>query len=253
MIKILYYIYQIVFCVPVIVISLIICTAFIVLGTKFGNANYWAYHPGRIWSKIIVKSLFLPIKVEGRENINDNESYVFVSNHQGAFDIFLIYGYLNKNFKWMMKYQLFKIPFLGASCRACKFIPVDKRSPRKIMETYDTAREFLKHGMSVVLFPEGARTFTGHMASFKRGGFLLADELQLPVVPLTINGSFIVKPRQKDMWFVNRYPLTLTIHKPIYPIGKGPENVKMLMEQSYEEIQKSLVPEYQGFVANPDQ
>ena len=65
MIKILYYIYQIVFCVPVIVISLIICTAFIVLGTKFGNANYWAYHPGRIWSKIIVKSLFLPIKVEG--------------------------------------------------------------------------------------------------------------------------------------------------------------------------------------------
>ena len=55
------------------------------------------------------------------------------------------------------------------------------------------------------------------------------------------------------MWFVNYHPLTLTIHKPIYPIGKGPENVKMLMEQSYEEIQKSLVPEYQGFVANPDQ
>ena len=105
----------------------------------------------------------------------------------------------------------------------------------------------------MVLFPEGARTFTGHMANFKRGGFLLADELQLPVVPLTINGSFNVKPRQKDMGFVNYHQLTLTIHKPIYPIGKGPENVKMLMEQSYEEIQKSLVPEYQGFVANPDQ
>ena len=107
--------------------------------------------------------------------------------------------------------------------------------------------------MSVVLFPEGARTFTGHMASFKRGGFLLADELQLPVVPLTINGSFDVKPRTKDMDFVNRHQLTLTIHKPIYPIGKGPENVKMLMEKSYEEIQNSLEPKYQGFVANPDQ
>ena len=253
MIRILYNIYQIVFCVPVIVISLIICTVFIVLGTKFGNANYWAYHPGKIWSKIIVRSLFLPIKVEGRENIDDNESYVFVSNHQGAFDIFLIYGYLNKNFKWMMKYQLFRIPFLGTCCRASRHIPVDKRSPRKIKETYDTAREYLKHGMSVVLFPEGARTFTGHMAHFKRGGFLLADELQLPVVPMTINGSFNVKPRTKDMGFVIRHPLTLTIHKPIYPSGKGPENVKMLMEKSYEEIHKALVPEYQGFEENPDQ
>ena len=253
MIKFIYNIYQIVFCIPVIVISLIICTIFIVLGTKFGDANYWAYYPGRLWSKIIVRSLLLPIKVEGRENINDNESYVFVSNHQGAFDIFLIYGYLNKNFKWLMKYQLFKIPFLGASCRACRHIPVDKRSPRKIKETYDTAREFLKHGMSVVLFPEGARTFTGHMASFKRGGFLLADELQLPVVPMTINGSFNVKPRTKDLNFVTRYPLPLPIHKPIYPSGKGPENVKMLMEKSYEEIQKGLVPEFQGYVENPDQ
>ena len=253
MIRILYNIYQIVFCVPVIVISLIICTVFIVLGTKFGDANYWAYYPGRLWSKIIVRSLFLPIKVEGRENINDNESYVFVSNHQGAFDIFLIYGYLNKNFKWLMKYQLFKIPFLGASCRACRHIPVDKRSPRKIKETYDTAREFLKHGMSVVLFPEGARTFTGHMAHFKRGGYLLADELQLPVVPLTINGSFEAKPRTKDLDFVIRHPLTLTIHKPIYPAGNGPENVKMLMEKSYEEIQKSLDPKYHGLVENPDQ
>ena len=231
MIRILYNIYQIVFCVPVIVISLIICTVFIVLGTKFGDANYWAYYPGRLWSKIIVRSLFLPIKVEGRENINDNESYVFVSNHQGAFDIFLIYGYLNKNFKWLMKYQLFKIPFLGASCRACRHIPVDKRSPRKIKETYDTAREFLKHGMSVVL----------------------AGELQLPVVPLTINGSFEAKPRTKDLDFVIRHPLTLTIHKPIYPSGKGPENVKMLMEKSYEEIQKSLDPKYHGLVENPDQ
>ena len=253
MTKFLYNIYQIIFGIPIVVIVLIVCTIFIVIGTRFGNANYWAYHPGRIWSKVTIRSLFLPVKVEGRENINENDSYVFVSNHQGAFDIFLIYGYLNKNFKWLMKYQLFKIPFLGTSCRACKHIPVDKRSPRKIKETYDTAREFLKHGMSVVLFSEGARTFTGHMGSFKRGGFLLADELQLPVVPLTINGSFNVKPRTNDMGFVNRHQLTLTIHKPIYPTGKGPENVKMLMEKSYEEIQKALVPEYQGYVENPDQ
>lgn len=253
MIRFIYHIYQLVFCAPVIIISLIILTGATVIGTRLGNANFWAYHPGRIWSKIIVRVLFLPVKVEGRENINKDESYVFVSNHQGAFDIFLIYGYLNKNFKWLMKYQLFSIPFVGATCRASRHIPVDKRSPRKIKETYDKAREFLKGGMSVVLFPEGARSFTGHMASFKRGGFMLADELQLPVVPLTINGSFDVMPRTSDMHFALHHPLTLTIHKPIYPTGKGAENVKTLMDESYAEIQKSLEPQYQGFIANPDQ
>ena len=253
MIKFLYHIYQLLFWAPVIVISLMFFTAATVIGTRRGNANFWAYHPGRMWSKVIVRVLFLPIEVEGRENIDPNASYVFVSNHQGAFDIFLIYGYLNKNFKWLMKYQLFKIPFVGATCRAARHIPVDKRSPRKIKETYDKARDFLKDGMSVVLFPEGARSFTGHMARFKRGGFLLADELQLPVVPLTINGSFDVMPRTSDMHFAVRHPLKLTIHKPIYPKGSGDENVKALMEESYAAIQSSLEPQYQGFVENPDQ
>lgn len=253
MIKFIYNIYQIIFCAPVIVITLILCTGATVVGTRLGNANFWAYHPGRIWSKIIVRSLFLPIKVEGRENIKKNESYVFVSNHQGAFDIFLIYGYLNKNFKWLMKYQLFRIPFVGTTCKASHHIPVDKRSPRKIKETYDKAREFLKDGMSVVLFPEGARSFTGHMGSFKRGGFLLADELQLPIVPITINGSFDVMPRTSDMHFVIHHPLSLTIHEPIYPTSQGPENVKRLMEESYEKIQSALVDEYKGYVENPDQ
>lgn len=251
--KLLYHIYQIIFCVPLIAITLVLCTFFTVVGTQIGNANFWAYHPGRIWSKIIVRSLLLPVKVVGRENIKDNESYVFVSNHQGSFDIFLIYGYLCKNFKWLMKWQLMKIPFVGATCRASKHIVVDKRGSSKIKQTYEQARNTLKEGMSVVLFPEGARSFTGHMGVFKRGGFMLADELQLPVVPLTINGSFDVMPRMRDMKFVNWHPLTLTIHKPIYPISKGLENQKYLSDQSYEVIQSALVDEYKGFVENPDQ
>lgn len=253
MLKFLYHIYQLFICAPVIIITLIILTGATVVGTRLGDAHFWAYHPGRIWSKIIIRILFLPVKVEGRENLNNDESYVFVSNHQGAFDIFLIYGFLGRNFKWLMKYQLFSIPFVGATCRASHHIPVDKRGPRHIKATYDKAREVLRKGMSVVLFPEGARSFTGHMATFKRGGFMLADELQLPIVPLTINGSFNVMPRTSDMHFAVWHPLTLTIHKPIYPTGNGPDNVQRIMDASYEEIEKSLAPEYQGYIENPDQ
>ena len=251
--KTLYHIYQLFICAPIIIITLIILTGATVVGTRLGDPHFWAYHPGRIWSKIIIRILFLPVKVEGRENLKDGESYVFMSNHQGAFDIFLIYGFLGKNFKWLMKYQLFSIPFVGATCRASKHIAVDRRGPKRIRETYDKARATLRNGMSVVIFPEGARSFTGHMAKLKRGGFMLADELQLPIVPLTINGSFNVMPRTQDMHFAVHHPLRLTIHKPIYPVSQGEENMARMMEEVYDSIQGSLTKEYQGLVENPDQ
>ena len=82
---------------------------------------------------------------------------------------------------------------------------------------------------------------------------MLADELQLPVCPLTINGSFEVKPRMKDIYWAFWHPLKLTIHEPIEPMGKGPENIKNQMTKSYDAIMSGLVKEHQGFVENPDQ
>ena len=105
----------------------------------------------------------------------------------------------------------------------------------------------------MTVFPEGARTFTGHMCHFKKGAFALADELQLPVVPLTINGSFDVLPRMKGFNFINWHPLTLTIHQPIYPVGQGVENIEATMRQSFDSVMSALDPKYQGIVENPDQ
>ena len=239
--------------VPVLIIVTIITALEVGIGTTIGNGHFWGYYPGRWWAKIILKTCLIPVKVEGRENLEKQQSYVFVSNHQGAFDIFLIYGYLGRNFKWMMKYQLEKIPFVGYACKKSHQIFVDKRGPKKIQKTYETAREILQEGYSVTVFPEGARTFTGHMGKFKKGAFALADELQLPVVPLTINGSFDILPRMRDWHWINWHPLRLTIHQPIYPIGKGPENVEATRRQAYDSVMSALVPEYQGYIENPDQ
>ena len=82
---------------------------------------------------------------------------------------------------------------------------------------------------------------------------MLADELQLPVVPLTINGSFDVLPRMRGFGWITWHPLSLTIHEPIMPIGSGPVNVEHLVKTSYEQVMADLVPEYQGYVENPDQ
>ena len=252
--KYIYRIYQVLVFLPLGIITTLVMVLMVTIGCTFGNGHFWGYAPGHWWARIFLKLLLIPVKVEGREQLEKDQSYVFVANHQGAFDIFLIYGYLNRNFKWMMKHQLGKIPFIGYACRKSHQIFVDKRGPKKIQKTYENAREILQEGYSVTVFPEGARTFTGHMGKFKKGAFALADELQLPVVPLTINGSFDILPRMKGLVnFINWHPLQLTIHQPIYPVGKGPENVEATMRQAYDSVMSSLEKEYQGYIENPDQ
>ena len=86
---------------------------------------------------------------------------------------------------------------------------------------------------------------------FKKGAFQLADDLQLPVVPLTIIGSFNILPRTGG--FISWHPMTLVVHKPIYPQSQGMENIKATMEEAYREIEKDLPEKYQGKIDNPDQ
>lgn len=242
--KVLYCIYQIFIAGPIFLVLTILTALTTIIGCLF-NSKFWGYYPGKIWSMLTCYLVFLPIKVIGTEHIHNKTSYVFVSNHQGAFDIFLIYGFLGQNFKWMMKQGLRKIPFVGKACNSAQHIYVDKSSPKKIQETITKAYHILQDGISLVVFPEGARTFTGKMGRFKKGAYFLADELQLPVVPLTIDGSFEVLPRTGG--FIHHHSLKLTIHEPIYPTCKGPENIKEMIGKSYEIINRDLPEKYQTY------
>ena len=242
----LYKAYQLLFVLP---IGLLVTFLASVLGSLacmlFGErvGSYW---PGRLWSAIIVRLLLLPVSVEGRENLQPGQSYVFVANHQGPFDIFLIYGFLRRPFKWVMKKSLRKIPFVGYFCEKAGFIFVDKTSRITVKQTMQDASAKLQDGASIVIFPEGARSFTGHMGQFRRGGFLLAEHAGLPICPLTIDGSFDVLRRQDGFNFVNWHRLRLVIHK---PVNYGPTT----LEDTYRTIMSALPEKYQGYVENPDQ
>ncbi len=244
MITLIYRIYQIFIVLPIGLIATLLTALTTIIGCTLGSGRIWSYYPGKLWSMLIIRISLLPVKVEGRENLEPGKSYVFCSNHQGAFDIFLIYGFLGRNFKWMLKQSLRKIPFVGKACEAAGFIFVDRSGPKKIKHTYEVARERLKNGMSLMVFPEGRRTETGKIGPYKRGAFMLADELQLPVVPLTINGSYEVMPRQKDFHFITRHPLRLTIHKPIYPESQGAENLQRIETLSLEATKSALDSQY---------
>lgn len=249
----LYKIYQLCIALPILLVCTALTAIITILGSWIGNAHFWGYYPGKIWSMIVCRVLLLPVEIHGKEHLDKKTSYVFVANHQGAFDIFLIYGFIGRNFKWMMKKSLRKIFLVGKACESARHIFVDKSGPKKIQETYNKAREILKEGTSLVVFPEGARTFTGHMGLFKKGAFQLADELQLPVVPVTIDGSFEILPRTAGFSFVKWHKLKMTIHAPILPKGKGPEYLKETMDEAYEAVMADLPEKYKGYVKNEDQ
>lgn len=252
--KFLYRTYQLLIVFPILLVATFLFSLLTIMGSLLGFAHFWGYWPFHILSRLFCYMLLLPVHVEGYENLDKKSSYVFVSNHQGAFDIFLIYGFLGRNFKWMMKKSLRKVPMVGKACESAHHIFVDKSGPKAIQRTYDEARQILKGGTSVVVFPEGARTFTGHMGIFRRGAFQLADELQLPVVPITIDGPFDVYPRtKKGLTFVEWHPLNMKIHKPIPPKGKGIEFEKETLKQAYDIIMSGLPADRQGFVQNDDQ
>ena len=251
--KYLYYLYQIVVALPILLICTCLTCIFTTIGCPIGHAHFWAYWPAKIWSWIFIRVLLLPVHIEGKENIASDKSYVFVANHQGNFDIFLIYAFLNNSFRWMMKKSLRKMPLVGKACESSGQIFVDKSGPKAIMRTYANARRILQGGVSVVVFPEGSRTFTGCMGYFKKGAFQLADELQLPVVPISIDGPFDVLPRTARLPFVHWHRPTMKIHQPIEPQEQGKENEIRTLEAAYAAVRSGMPVERQKYIKNEDQ
>ena len=249
--NLIYAIYQICIALPILLTLTILTAITTIVGSLLGGAHIWGYYPGKIWSILVCRILLLPVKVHGREKLEKHVSYIFVPNHQGAFDIFLVYGFLGRNFKWMMKKGLRRLPFVGKACESAGHIFVDRSGPKKVLQTIQQARESLTNGVSLVVFPEGARTFTGHMGYFKRGAFQLADELQLAVVPITIDGSFDILPRT-GKW-IHWHRLVLTIHDPIQPKGQGAQNIRETMKEAYAAVESALPDKYKGMVKNDDQ
>lgn len=240
--KALYFIYQWLIAGPIFVVATFLTAIITAVGSLLGNKDFWGYYPPHYWARFTCMLFLMRIKVSGRENIDPKTSYVFVANHQGAYDIWSIYGSLNHNFKWLMKKELEKIAMVGWACKCAGQVFVDDSSISGIKETIAASEKTLRNGMSLVIFPEGSRSWDGKMIPFKRGAFMLAGEFKLPVVPITIDGSFKAMPRST----YNMTPSTirLTIHKPIYPGERG-FNTKQLMAQCREAISSALPIEEQ--------
>ncbi|RXE73467.1 1-acyl-sn-glycerol-3-phosphate acyltransferase [Muribaculaceae bacterium Isolate-013 (NCI)] len=239
---ILYRIYQFVIMIPMIVALTIVTGLITVVGSLLGGGRFWGYWPAHVWAKLCTWLTLVRVTVSGRGNIDPHTSYVFVANHQGAYDIFAVYGFLNHNFKWLMKAGLRKFPVIGVACAAAGHVFVDNSSPSAIRRTMAKAERTLQGGMSVVVFPEGSRTRTGRMRPFHKGAYQLSMEFGLPVVPVTIDGAFDVLPR--GSWLPRPGRIKLTIHPPVDPPVDEADR-RRVIDASYEAVHSALPPRHQ--------
>jgi 1-acyl-sn-glycerol-3-phosphate acyltransferase len=163
----------------------------------FDRKGRVAHRCARLWGKAALLANGVKVEMEGLEELNCQGPYIFMSNHQGSYDIFALLGHLPFQFKWLAKKELFSIPFFGWAMAAAGYISIDREGTRDTVVAMNEAAEKIRDGMSVVIFPEGSRSSDGTIQPFKKGGFSLAIKSKVPIVPIAISGSREIMPKEK--------------------------------------------------------
>ena len=209
---------------------------------------------GARWSRLNSRMTPMFVSVQGRENIDPEQSYVIASNHQSHYDVFVLYGWLGVDFKWVMKQELRKITALGVACEKLGHIFIDRSNKQAALDSLNEAKKKITGGTSVLFFPEGTRSETEEMGEFKKGAFRMALDLETPILPITILGTGKVLPPHTTNLLPGR--ATLIIHPPISIEGYDLEDIEKLMDVTRAVIQVGIdtrkpasrenVPSYRG-------
>lgn len=241
--KILFVLYEIFIFLPIFALATVLTAVTVMIGCSVSKSNFWRSNPPRYWSKLGCRLALCRINVIHKTPLDPNQSYIFVPNHQSYADIFLVYGYIGQTIKWMQKQELRKIPFVGKASEIAGHVFVDHSSLKSMSESLRKAEEQLTDGASFTIFPEGARTFTGKMGKFKRGAFVIAKDMGLPVVPVTLNGPYDVMRRGSLILHLGK-KLEMIVHEPIPTTNLTDEEIPELMNRCREIVHDSLWDKY---------
>ncbi len=203
------------------------------------SGRYFRMSP-LLWSRVIFWMFGMKVSVLGYENLDSSKPYVFVSNHASMFDIPTVFVAIKGNVNIVFKEELTYVPIWGWALRFGQFIMIDRSNPRKALASIERAAKSIRIGNSVILFPEGTRTLDGKLQAFKRGAFSLAVKAGVPVVPITINGTFGIMP--KGSFNVVSSNISVVIDKPIRVLNiDGKDGELKLMEQARRAIENNYI------------
>jgi 1-acyl-sn-glycerol-3-phosphate acyltransferase len=180
--------------------------------------------------RFLFKILFIKVRSEGNENIEPNQTYLFMSNHTSLFDIPLLEAYIPTYVRGVEALRQFKWPVYGWVIRRLGNIPIDRKNIHASIRSIKTTEKRLKEGLSIVILPEGHRTLDGKLSPFKKLPFHLAKQAEVPIIPIGLSGSFQLK--RKGSWLIRPHPVTIKFGQQV-----SPEEIKAL---SVEELRDCI-------------
>jgi len=194
--------------------------------TRTGNPVHIV---ARIWARSIIIFSRVPVRVNGLSNIEPDKSYIYMANHQSNFDIPVLLGYLPVQFRWLAKAELFKIWGFGRAMRGAGYVKIDRFNQESAFDSIHEAAQKMKNGVSIMIFPEGTRSIDGRIKSFKKGGFVMAVDSGVPIVPVIIRGTWPIMA--KSSLRINHGEVEMEIAKPIDTTGYSKETKEELMDK----------------------
>ena len=192
----------------------------------------------RAWAGRRVELSGAKITVIGEENIPKDRNVLFISNHQSDFDIALFMAKIPKPAGFMAKIELAKIPVIKSWMDNIHCVFMDRSDMKQSVKAIMNGISNLKNGYSMVIFPEGTRSKSDRMGEFKAGSFKLATKPQIPIVPVTLNGSY--KVLEENHYRITPAEVIVTIHPLIETKGLTKEEQLTLPEKVKAMIQKDL-------------
>ena len=194
----------------------------------------------RGWARAVLAVCSVRVTVRGLEKVDLSRNYVYVSNHASMFDIPAILAGIPDQIRIIYKRELDVIPFFGWGLRYGSYIGIDRGRGSRAVKSLEEAVEKIRSGASVLMYAEGTRTLDGKLQPFKRGAFNLALKAGIPVVPLTVNGSFSILPKHSVSVRPGRVELVLEAPIPVPP-GEGRDAELRLMEDVHAAIARHYI------------
>lgn len=192
---------------------------------RTGRKQHWCASE---WARMISRTVGARVRLHGAEHIRPGESYVFLSTHQSYMDIPVMLGYLPAQLRIAAKKEVFSIPFLGWHMRRAGHISIDRASRVNAIASLQRAATGIRDGICAFLYPEGTRSRDGSLQAFKKGGFKLAMQAGVPIIPVTIIGTRELLPR--DSIIFRPGPVEMYVDAPIPTAGLTDKDLDTLMQ-----------------------
>jgi 1-acyl-sn-glycerol-3-phosphate acyltransferase len=202
------------------------------------SQGLYQHRCAQIWSRILIRLALTRVTVTGAEKISPTQSYIILASHQSYMDIPATLGFLPTQIRFAAKKELFSIPFLGWHLRRAGHVEIDRSSRADAIAALNRAAMYIRDGVCIILFPEGTRTSDGSLQPFKKGGFKLAIQTHLPILPVTIRGSRSVLPRDSSIFRAGL--IEILVDDPIDTTNCSDEDLPMLMESVRESLERNL-------------